>query len=426
MRKIIVIAYQLHYKKGSEYSVAWNYAKYMSRNNKLVMLYGTSGEYHQIGETSEMEEYCRNHIIENVSFIPIRPSFHSKQYDYSLRGQYLFYKEYRKWHEEVRDFILDLIKKERFDLIHFLGPIGYREPGYSYKYPIPYIWGPVGGFGGADPCLLKATCSFKGAIHMFLKRTLNDVQSLTDKRVKKALRFSDVVICATTEYQRIITKIAGKGHHSKILYLAENCIANFYDLNKEKFSQSINIAFIGRIDENKGLIFLLEALNKLGNNINLNLDVVGEDRLGGKMQEWAKTHHIDHMITWHGLVPRDEVFEILNNSHLVAITSLHEGNPTIVWEAMSVGTPILTLDYKGMHDIVSKESGFKIKVHSYNQIVNDIAIVLKEIIDNKKILREKADLLMKERELYSWERRMLFFEDVYKLAEEQFNRRDFL
>ena len=414
----------MHYKKGSEYSVAWNYTNYMSRNNELVVIYGTSGEYHQIGETSEMEKYCNDHPLKNVRFVPVKPSFKSKYYDYSIKGQYLFYKEYKKWHEEVKDIILTLIGKERFDLIHFLGPIGYREPGYSYKYPIPYIWGPVGGFGGAYPCLLKATCSFKGAVHMSLKRALNAIQAFTDGRVKRAFRYSDVVICATTEYQKIITKIAGKGHHSRILYLAENCITHFYDLNEDKFSKPINIAFIGRIDENKGLIFLLEALNKVGNH-DLNIDVVGEDRLGGKLQKWTKTHHIDHMITWHGLVPRDKVFEILNNSHLVAITSLHEGNPTIVWEAMSVGTPILTLDYKGMHDTVSEESGFKIKVHSYNQIVNDIANTLKKIIGKKEILREKADMLMKERDLYSWDKRVLFFEDVYKLAEEQFNNRDY-
>jgi len=367
-----------------------------------------------------MEEWCANNTIPNVTFVPVKPSFEVKDCDYSMKGIVGFYKEYRKWHIDVLQVVKSIISSQHIDLIHFLGPIGYHEPGYLYSLPVPYIWGPVGGFGGANPRLIKATCSLKGAVHMLLKRFINEIEAVTAMRVKKALRDSDVVICATTEYQKRISKMIGEKHHSRLFYRAENCITHFYELNENKFSNPLKIAWIGRIDENKGLIFLLEALYKLKNKQGVSLDVVGEDRLNGKMKAWAEKHNISNMITWHGLIPREKVFELLNTSHIVAITSLHEANTTIVWEAMSVGTPILTLDYKGMHDTVSEEAGIKIKPKSYNQIVHDIANALNKLSNNPNILREKSYAVLRERESYSWDNRVDFFEKMYDIAEKQF------
>ncbi len=38
-KKILVLAYMLSPYKGSEYSVAWNYVSYMSKQNDLVVLF---------------------------------------------------------------------------------------------------------------------------------------------------------------------------------------------------------------------------------------------------------------------------------------------------------------------------------------------------------------------------------------------------
>ena len=207
MRKIIVIAYQLHYSKGSEFNIAWEYVTHVSKRNQLTVLYGTSGLFHNIGDTAEMEKWCENNIVKNVSFIPVHLPFQTKNYDYSLKGQYLFYQEYRKWHEECARIVKEMISKDKYDIIHYHGPTGYREPGILYSYPLPYVWGPTGGFGGANPFLLKACGSFSGAMHMLVKRLLNDVQAFTDKRVRKALKESDVVISCSSEVERYIQKL---------------------------------------------------------------------------------------------------------------------------------------------------------------------------------------------------------------------------
>ena len=79
MRHIIVIAYQLHYSKGTEYAVAWDYIMHMSRNNKLTVLYGSCEEHHQIGRVEDMELFLSKHDFPNVEFLAVKPSFKSKE-----------------------------------------------------------------------------------------------------------------------------------------------------------------------------------------------------------------------------------------------------------------------------------------------------------------------------------------------------------
>lgn len=425
MRKIIVIAYQLHYSKGSECSVAWDYINHVSKRNKITVLYGTSGSHHSIGDTKDMEAFCEGEKFDNITFVPVHPTFHTKYYDFSLLGQYLFYKEYRKWHEDAAKVVEELMNKEKYDIIHYLGPIGYREPGVMYKYNLPYIWGPIGGFGGASPRLLKATGSISGAMHMFLKRIINDVQAFSDRRVKRALQNSDVVICCSSEVRKYVNRIIGREHHSVILYRSENCMQNVYELNQSKFkTEKIHIMFSGTIDNRKGLILILDALSKMTHNDRIVLDILGDGPLKNKLQKWADNHGISKNVIWHGMLPRERAMELVKDSQLMIISSLHEATTTVLWEAMSNCVPVMTLDHKGMHDVINDNSGFKIKVSTYCQVVNDIANVLNDINENPDILRIKARNLIEDRKDYTWDKRELFFEDVFSIAEKQFERRN--
>lgn len=424
MRHIVVIAYQLHYYKGSEYSVAWNYVKNMSREAKLTVIYGTSNGHHNIGNTCEMEDYMKEHPMTNVECIALKPSFTSKNHDFSIMGQYRFYREYKKWHKDVYKYVKALCKREHIDLIHYLGPIGYREPGYLHKLPVPYIRGPIGGLGGVNLKLLKATGSFGIAIQFFVKRVLNEIQFNFSKRNLRALRDADVVICATSEQQDRINKKLGKIHHSIILFNQENCLDRMYPLNIEKFdSKTIRLIFVGSIDGRKGLALIIEALRYLPTDAPLVLDIVGEGFQEAQLIKKAKGLGVDHFVNWHGKIPRDDVFKMMNEAHLMVLPSLHEGNPTTIWEAMSMGVPSLTLKNCGMRDTVNDYTGFSIPIQSYSQVVREISEVLKIIINNPEVLRIKAEAVIKDREQYTWKDRYSYFEHVYELAEEQFKKR---
>lgn len=428
MRKIIVISYQLHYSKGSECAVAWDYIKHMSHNNYLTVLYGSSGGHHEIGNTKAMEVYTSTNPLPNVNFIPVKPSFPSKNWGFSLKGIKEFYREYRKWHEDVYLTISEMLQKDHYDLIHFLGPIGYHEPGKLYHFPIPYIWGPVGGMGKAPSRMLIESDLRYGSldgIKIVLKSFMSLTRLKSNKRIKEAFSQSDVVIGATKEYVATIQKALSKARHSIIHYLPENCISELFELDQSKFNSStINLIFIGRLDTGKAPMIILEALARLEKSIsNIHVDFLGTGPFKGICEAFVRNNNLQDVVSIHGQLERSTVFTMLSKAHLMLLPSLYDANTTVVWEAMSYAVPTLCLDHCGMHDTIKEKSGIKIPVSSYNQVINDVSFQLKRISEHPELLKQMAEFLIEDRKEYTWERRMAIFEDLYDLAIEQFNKR---
>src|SRR5262245_54811157 len=52
----------------------------------------------------------------------------------------LFYPAYNLWHRTAFKVARRLHEKLQFDLVHQVTYCGYREPGYTWQLPIPFIW----------------------------------------------------------------------------------------------------------------------------------------------------------------------------------------------------------------------------------------------------------------------------------------------
>lgn len=133
---------------------------------------------------------------------------------------------------------------------------------------------------------------------------------------------------------------------------------------------------------------------------------------------------ISDIVNWHGKVIRSEVFNHLNNAHMMVLPSLHDANTTAVWESLSMAVPVLTLDHCGMHDVITPEFGIKIPIHSYNQVVCDIAKELTDLVKTPEKVKEMAESVVNNRGKYTWETRKEFFENMYDTAIEQYKIRN--
>ena len=134
---ILVLAYTVSPIRGSEYSVGWNYIREMSLAHNLFVLYGCAGQH--MGNIDEVifNDEC---AIKNVTWIPILPNFLAKLLNFPNRRGYFiysFYAAYNIWHRQVYRVAKNIVEDRRIDLIHYLCPIGYREPGYLWKIDKP-------------------------------------------------------------------------------------------------------------------------------------------------------------------------------------------------------------------------------------------------------------------------------------------------
>lgn len=414
MKRILVLAYQISTYRGSEYSVGWNYIVNMSKDNELVVFYGTSGNH--MGDTEELEKYLLVNNIQNVTFIAVKPNSLTKKLNKLNEKDilnYSFYLAYNNWHKQVYKVVKDLVENEKFDLIHFLNPIGYREPGYLWKLNLPYIWGPIGGTNNV-PKVLMESLALKGKIKLGFRTIVNFIQLRINPRLKHAINRSDVLLTSTTIDQFNLKRIYNK----ECAYLPENGIINGNRINIEKtnIAGKIKIIWIGRIDANKALIILLKALVKVNQLSNIHLDIVGTGNLKESLEIFAEENLLSKNVTWHGSIPREKVFELLSKSQLHVITSLIEANTTVIWEAMSVGVPTMSLDHCGMHDTICEKCGVKIPIIAYEQVTNEIAVQLDKFVLNPLELNNLSNGVIECAKKYNWDSRRDFFNQMYDVA----------
>lgn len=417
MKKILVLAYAISPTRGSEYSVAWNYVSNMSIENELVVLFGTSANH--MGEIDEIVQLSIKNPIKNVEFIPVLPNKLATILNLLNKKKlfvYSFYLAYTIWHKQAYKIAKELTNKERFDLVHFVGPIGYREPGYLWKLNLPYIWGPIGGTNNLSLKMLPAL-NFRGILKLGFRTIANTIQLHFKYRIKNAIKACDVLLTATTENKYIVDRV----FKVNSIYLPENGITTTINLKEKKTDiDKIRLIWIGSIDERKALITLLRALSQVKDLEKVELHVVGDGPLKLKLKAFCKLNKIDKSIIWHGSVSRERVFEILRDSDLHIITSLSEGNPTTVWETLSLGIPTLTIDHCGMRDTITDGCGIKIPLSSYNQVIHDIAFSLNKIINKEIDIYLLSKGATERASIYTWTKRIEFFEQMYDLAISQY------
>lgn len=412
MKEILVLSYAISPYRGSEFSVAWNYIVNMSKSNKLTVLYGCSDDH--MGDNQTMVDYLSEIEINNVNFKYIEPPKISNLLNTLNKKNifnYSFYFAYFYWHKEVFKQVKSNNKIENIDIIHFLNPIGFREPGFLWKINKPYIWGPIGGVNNIPLAMLKFV-SFKGKIKFLFRALINNFQIKYSSRLKESLNNTDLLMTATKQTQRLINSL----HNKQSYYIPENGITGNISVNKNKFliSGKINIIWIGKIEDRKALIILLKSLCEIEDKSNLVVNIVGDGPLKTELVRFASDNGLNHILKWHGSVSRENVFELINNAHLHIITSVSEGNPTTIWECMAKGVPTMTIDHCGMSDTICNLCGVKISLES--DLVFEFSMQIKKIIKNPKILETYSSGVIECAKKFKWEERIHFMNNIYDKA----------
>lgn len=425
MKHILVFAYQISPFAGSEFAVAWDYVKNMSQSNKLTVLYGVSEGWLELGDVKLMQGYLSNHEVKNVEFVPVLPDEKIinklDKIKKSKNAYYKFYFAYNLYHKLVAKAAKDIIAKEKIDIIHFLGPIGYHEPGYLQELGLPYIWGPIGGLAVASFNLLPGFYTMSSKLVLIAKEFINVFRYTFNKRIRKAFKDTDLLITCHRKNAEILGRITGR---TDIQVFPENGISELFPLNDDKFSsQAIECIWVGAMSNHKSLYTLLRALKLVDRDAHLIINVVGQGELLETLKRFAEDNGISHFLRWHGSIPRSDVYELFDRSHLHIITSIKEANTTVIWEAMSKGVPTMSLQHSGMADTINEKNGILIPVRSYKEVYHEMARQLSDLVKNPDRLRTLANGVLETRGQYTWDERRRRWNEFYDMAIEAHNRK---
>ncbi|NLE62877.1 MAG: glycosyltransferase family 4 protein [Bacteroidales bacterium] len=118
-------------------------------------------------------------------------------------------------------------------------------------------------------------------------------------------------------------------------------------------SKTINIVNVGRLNIQKGQLYLIRALTKMQQSAyKFQLNIYGGDYLsyGSILKDEVANLHLDN-VTFHG-VSRN-IKETLESADILVASSLFEGFHMVIVEAMSMGVPVIATDIPPHREILS-------------------------------------------------------------------------
>lgn len=114
------------------------------------------------------------------------------------------------------------------------------------------------------------------------------------------------------------------------------------------------VTFVGRLDEQKNLFSLIDAVKGLDSKLVL----IGKGPLEDALKEKVKEEGIKNVV-FTGVITNERLPEDLNKSEIFVLPSLYEGNPKTLLEAMACGLPVIGTDVDGIREVLRhKETGF--------------------------------------------------------------------
>lgn len=347
-KKILLSAFACRPSSGSEWGVGWNFFCELSNYFDVHLI--TEGEFKE-----EILLECRNLGIRssNLHFVELSPQARKRCHN---QGDWRFYVDYRLWQKRVLRYAILLNKRENFSLVHHLNMIGFREPGELWKMGLPFVLGPLGGFGNVpDPFFNNkfSVARFKNIIKIYLNR-----YSLYLPYVRRAIKHADVVIAAYPEAVRVIKEEFGK---ESVLIPETGCYLTA-DWQNTPLNERRNIAWIGKNVHRKQFDLAANAFLNSQLSSNEELIVIGEFSDSVK-NTWRNFPNIKFL----GQISKNDVMSELKKVRALLFTSVHEGNPHVVFESLSVGTPVICHDSFGMGHIVDDTIGVKIPQVSYSK-----------------------------------------------------------
>lgn len=196
-----------------------------------------------------------------------------------------------------------------------------------------------------------------------------------------------IIVLSDSEREALQSKF-----HCSNISILPNCI-NLSE--SEKFSRqvstkTIELGYLGRITESKGMTELLEACIELQQqNVPFHLYMAGKEEKEGQYLPAYKENLGDRFI-YEGVVSGKSKIDFLKHIDTFVLPSYFEGLPMSLLEAMSFAcVPITTLVGSIPSIVTNKENGVAIAPHSSQSIVDAVKILLSNS-SYRKALSQKA------------------------------------
>jgi len=200
-------------------------------------------------------------------------------------------------------------------------------------------------------------------------------------------------------------------HNTSSIEVVYNGVDNNI-FRKRRVPQDIDVLYVGRLIEIKGVQFLIRAIaNLVKRNLCVRAIIGGMGPYEASLKKLSKDFSLDDNLKFVGYIPDKDLPLFYNRSKIVVLPSFaQEGVLTTLLEASACGCAVITANCCGMKELIKeRETGLLVKPKSSQ----DIAAKIKYLLENSKIREILGQKAADEINLnWTWEKSIDRFEKV--------------
>ena len=394
--KLLISAFGCAPNKGSDAEVGWKWATILPSFGYDVWV--ITREVNRRGIESELSGkdvtglhfvYYEHGLFQNL----IRGS--------KLRGYVYYYLwQWGAYHKALR-----LHKKVRFDVVHHVTWVSFRQPSFMGGLGIPFIFGPVAG-GEAAPRRLRAGYGMRQWAADLFRDLVNFVVRF-DPCLRSTFRRAERIYVTSEQTLKCLPRRYREKARVQLAIGIDWTDTEDHPIEIERNHDEFRVLYVGRFIGWKGMHLGLRAFRKFSDIYpHARLTMVGR---GHEEQEWrrlAESLGIMERIEWIPWVDRNDLPSWYRSHDLFLYPSLHDSGGLTVLEAMVHGLPVVCLDLGGPGAMVDQSSGIVIDTdgRSESEVVEDLKDAMRKLANDPGLRKRLSDGARRRVEDFRWEK----------------------
>lgn len=410
--RVLISAFVISPVRGSEAAMGWQILTRLAAHYDVHALTCPRiiGENYQ-AETDQW--IAKNGAVPGLTFHYVQPTRLSWIVQREERSLWraVYYQGYASWQRAAYRAAQQLHRQYRFDLVHQLGFTGYREPGTLWQLDVPFIWGPVAGASDM-PWAFFPLLGWYDRISYGVRNLLNGIQQRLASRPREAARRARHIWATSLDNQEMILRRWGRP--SEIMH--DSGSMRYPQTRARDFSgdRPIRLAWSGLHIGRKLLPLLLRTLTHLEGRVPYELTVLGGGPETDRWKALARSLGVDGHVRWTGPLPHTQAVAELARADVFVFTSLKEGMPHVIQEALALGVPVITHIACGMASAVTEECGIKIDVRNIAHSERKFAEAIEKLYRNPaELIRLSRGAVARSDDL-SWDSNVSRIMEVYE------------
>lgn len=160
-----------------------------------------------------------------------------------------------------------------------------------------------------------------------------------------------------------------------------------YFVKERRLKNTFDLVSFGRLTEQKNQKMMIRAVSTLVERYpNIRLHIYGDGELKQELQSFIGELKLERNVILEGIT--DEVAKKLGESDIFLLSSLYEGLPISVLEAMSAGLPVVSTKAGGVVDVIKDdENGFLIEQGDIGGFANAV----EKLITDKNLYNKMSE-----------------------------------